>query len=80
MDRTDKSADRLRSAAALLPQLEQAPSKLQAFIAAGGMIGDFGPAIGWRVRLFGFSATGTGGADQAVSNWFAQVRRKAEGL
>lgn len=71
-------ADRLRDAVALLPRLHGAASRLQTFIDAGGVVKDLGPAQGHRARLFGFSSTGTGGPEQAVNNWMAQVERKAE--
>lgn len=75
------AVDRLQTAVALLPQLEGARARgtteTQAFLDAGGVIRDIGPAAGYRARHLGFAATGTGAPGIAVANWIAQIKRKA---
>ncbi len=60
--------------------LPTATTALQTFINAGGVVSYISPAQGYRARLHGFTATGTGGAAQAVGNWIAQVMRKTAGV
>lgn len=69
--------DRLNTAAALLPRLNTARSKLQAFIDAGGLVSYLDPERGYRVRLHGFWATCSSGPTGAINDWINQVERKA---
>lgn len=71
------NAAQLAAAVALLPTLHNAPSKLQAFIDAGGVVSYLDPARGYRARACGITATGTGSGAIAVGNWMRQVENKA---
>lgn len=70
-------SNRLEAAVKVLPKLHNAPSKLQAFLDAGGMVSYLDPARGYRARLLGFTATATGSGAGAVANWMRQVEGKA---